>query len=343
MSAAVFHPWEAPPAHGALTRVADCLYWARLPLPMALDHVNIYLADDGAGAWTLVDTGLDWPKGREALETVLSVLPGGGELTRILVTHHHPDHIGLAGMLKARGAELLMPRTGWLTARMLWLDEQPLPGPEALEYWRAAGMPPKMRDRKAEERPFNFRDMIAPLPLGFTALEDGSVLRLGQRDWRVRFGQGHAPDHAVLWEEGGDLVIAGDQMLPGISPNISVYPTEPEADPLGGWLATCTAFARLAREEQLVLCGHKLPFSGLPRRLNQLAENHHKALTRLLDHIRTPRTAAECFPPLFKREIDEGIYGLALGEAVAHLMHLWHGGQATRSRRADGAWLWQAI
>lgn len=314
--------------------------WARLPLPMALDHVNVYFLDDGDG-WTLVDTGLDWPTGRAALEAVLEALPG--PVTRVLVTHHHPDHVGLAGMLQARGAELLMPRTGWLTARMLWLDEQALPDAQAIAYWRAAGMPADMIAAKAAERPFNFRDMIAELQPGFTALEEGARLRMGGRAWRIRFGQGHAADHATLWEEGGPLVIAGDQMLPGISPNISLYPTEPGADPLGGWLESCTRLAEHARDDQLALCGHKLPFTGLPLRLEQLASNHHAALRRLLAHIATPRVAAECFAPLFKRPIDAGIYGMALGEAMAHLMHLVHTGAATRWRRDDGAWLWQAI
>ena len=136
-------------------------------------------------------------------------------------------------------------------------------------------------------------------------------------------------------------MLAGDQILPSISPNIGVYPTEPEADPLSDWLASCVRFAALAREDHLVLGGHKLPFTGLPLRMHQLAENHHGALARLRKHLHTPRTAGECFMPLFKRKIDHGTYGLALVEAVAHLNHLHQAGETTRTQRADGAWLWQ--
>ena len=157
----------------------------------------------------------------------------------------------------------------------------------------------------------------------------------------MHIGNGHAPEHLTLWSRDCNLVLAGDQILHSISPNIGVYPTEPEADPLAGWLEACDRFSGLARADHLVLGGHKLPFTGLPLRMVQLIENHHGALDRLLTHLETPRTAAECFPPLFKRTIDGGTYGLALVEAVAHLNHLHHAGLVQRHRRADGAWLWQ--
>ena len=178
------------------------------------------------------------------------------------------------------------------------------------------------------------------MPLGFSRLVEGAVIEMGGRQWDIRFGQGHAPDHATFWSRDGELVIGGDQLLATISPNIGVYATEPEADPLGDWLAACEALAPHARERQLVLPGHKLPFTGLPGRMRALIDNHHSALDRLRGHLAEgpPRTAAECFPPLFKRTIDEGTYGLALVEAVAHLNHLFTIGAVSRQRRAGGAW-----
>ena len=236
--------------------------------------------------------------------------------------------MGLAGWFMARfGAELLMPRTAWLTARMLQLDVQARPLPEALAFWRAAGMPAAELARRAEERPFNFSDCTMPLPPGFTRLEEGATLELAGRRWAVRFGQGHAPDHATLWSADGDLVIAGDQALPSISPNIGVHATEPGADPLDEWLRSCRRLRRHARAGQLVLCGHNLPFTGLPQRLRQLERHHHAALRGLEAYLSAPRRAAECFVPLFRREIRGGEYGLALAEAVAHLNRL------ERSRR----------
>ena len=335
-------PFAAPPEPGAAVEVAEGVLWLRLPLPMALDHVNVYALADADG-WTLIDTGMNSRKTRDIWETALAGPLAGKTVARVLLTHHHPDHVGLVGWFQDRGAELLTTRTAWLYARMLTLDVQDRPSAESLQFYQRAGTSPEMLAKRANERPFNFADMVAPMPLGFTRVEEGETLTLGGRRWRVRLGQGHAPDHITLWSEVDELVIGGDQLLPGISPNIGVYPTEPEADPLTEWLEATTRFVPHAREDQLVLPGHKLPFTGLPFRLQQMAENHHQALERLLGHLHEPQTAAGCFPALYKRPIGEGEYGLALVEAVAHLNCLLRRGQVCRSLRADGAWLWQAV
>lgn len=340
-AAAIRYPFETPPAEGAAVEVAEGILWMRLPLPMKLDHVNVYALDDGAG-WTVVDTGFDTRRARAIWERLLAGPLQGRPVTRIIATHHHPDHIGLAGWFQGMGAELLTTRTAWLLARMLVLDVEEAPKPETLAFWRAAGMDPALYARRLTERPFNFADIVTPLPLGYTRLQEGDRLRLAGRDWRIRIGHGHAPDHATLWCEDEPLILGGDQLLPSISANLGVYATEPGADPVGEWIASCTAFRPLARPDQLVLPGHKLPFTGLPLRLSQMIENHEGALSRLMDHLQLDRTAAECFPALFKREIGEGEYGLALVEAVAHLNHLLARGHVTRHRRDDGAWLWRA-
>lgn len=335
-------PFDTPPEPGAAVEVAEGILWLRLPLPMALDHVNVYALADADG-WTLIDTGMNSRKTRDIWETALAGPLAGKTVARVLLTHHHPDHVGVVGWFQDRGAELLTTRTAWLYARMLTLDVQDRPSAESLQFYQRAGTSPEMLAKRANERPFNFADMVAPMPLGFTRVEEGETLTLGGRRWRVRLGQGHAPDHITLWSEVDELVIGGDQLLPGISPNIGVYPTEPEADPLTEWLEATARFVPHAREDQLVLPGHKLPFTGLPFRLQQMAENHHQALERLLGHLHEPQTAAGCFPALYKRPIGEGEYGLALVEAVAHLNCLLRRGQVCRSLRADGAWLWQVV
>jgi len=335
-------PFDTPPEPGAAVEVAEGILWLRLPLPMALDHVNVYALADADG-WTLIDTGMNSRKTRDIWEAALAGPLAGKTVARVLLTHHHPDHVGLVGWFQDRGAELLTTRTAWLYARMLTLDVQDRPSAESLQFYQRAGTSPEMLAKRASERPFNFADVVAPMPLGFTRVEEGETLTLGGRRWRVRLGQGHAPDHITLWSEVDELVIGGDQLLPGISPNIGVYPTEPEADPLTEWLEATARFVPHAREDQLVLPGHKLPFTGLPFRLQQMAENHHQALERLLGHLHEPQTAAGCFPALYKRPIGEGEYGLALVEAVAHLNCLLRRGQVCRSLRADGAWLWQAV
>ena len=335
------YPWDTPPDSGQAIEIADGLLWVRLPLPMALDHVNIYVLDEG-DSWTVVDTGLHTKRSVALWQQVLEGPLSGKPVGRVILTHHHPDHVGMAGWLMARfGAELVATRTSWLMARMLILDEEERPTEQALKLWRAAGMDKAVYDERKDSRPFNFADACHALPVGYTRVKEGDILRAGGRDWDVRIGNGHAPEHLTLWSRDDNLVLAGDQILPSISPNIGVYPTEPEADPLSDWLESCARFATLAREDHLVLGGHKLPFTGLPLRMRQLTENHQGALARLREHLSVPRTAGECFAPLFKRKIDSGTYGLALVEAVAHLNHLHQAGEISRTRREDGAWLWQ--
>ena len=336
----VRHPWPEPPAHGEATEVAPGVLWIRLPLPMALDHVNIYALDEGDG-WTIVDTGIRSKRMVALWERVLAGPLRGRPVLRVILTHHHPDHIGMAGWLMARfDAELIATRTSWLMARMLILDEEARPTPQALAFWRSAGMGAAIYEARKNGRPYNFADTSYPLPVGYTRVREGDILRAGGRDWDLRIGNGHAPEHLTLWGRDDNLVIAGDQIISSISPNIGVYPTEPEADPVSDWLEACDRLARFAREDHLVLSGHKLPFTGLPFRMRQLIDNHRGALQRLEAHLEVPRVASECFAPLFKRKIDEGTYGLALVEAVAHLNHLHQAGRITRERRADGAWLW---
>lgn len=334
------HPFAEPPPAGGAIEVAEGILWLRLPLPMALDHVNAFALDDGDG-WTVVDTGFDTKKARALWEAALAGPLAGRPVRRVIVTHYHPDHVGLAGWFQSRGAELVTTRTSWLMARMLTLDEHKLPAAETLTFWRRAGMEAGLLSRRATERPFNFCDVVAPLPLGYSRIAEGGRVRAGGRDWTVRVGHGHAPEHATLWEEGGTLVLGGDQLLPSISANLGVYASEPLADPVGEWLESCAAFRAQARGDHLVLPGHKLPFTGLPMRLGQMIDNHLGALDRLLDHLSAPRTAADCFMPLFKRSIGEAEYGLALVEAVAHLNHLLHRGLVERMLDANGAWLWR--
>ena len=334
------YPFDAPPPEGTATAVAEGVLWMRLPLPMALDHVNVFAFDEG-DSWTVIDTGFSTKRAKAIWQTLLAGPLGGKPVSRLIVTHYHPDHVGLAGWFMAKGAELLTTRTSYITARMLTLDEQPTYPAETLAFYRRAGMAADVYEQRKTERPFNFADCVDPIPLGYTRLKDGDTITFGGRRWDIRTGDGHAPEHATFWSRDDTLVVGGDQLLPSISANLGVYPTEPEADPVRDWLDACAGFKAYARPDHLVLPGHKLPYTGLPLRLKQMIDNHHGALARLRDHLSEPRTAGQCFLPLFKREISGGEYGLALVEAMAHLNHLHQTGQI--SRKLDGeAYVWQA-
>ncbi|MCF6444375.1 MBL fold metallo-hydrolase [Nereida sp. MMG025] len=336
------YPFPDAPCEGEAIPIADGVLWMRLPLPMALDHVNVYALDDG-DAWTIVDTGFDTKRSRAIWRMLMDGPLAGKRIGRVIVTHHHPDHVGLAGWFQSEhDAALVCTRTTWLFSRMLTLDAHDRPTSETLSYWRSAGMDPAILAKRAQERPFNFADCVAPMPLGYKRIKEGDQITIGGRTWDIRIGNGHSPEHATFWSADDNLVLSGDQIIPSISSNIGVYATEPEADPVAEWLEACERLAAYARDDHFVLGGHKLPFTGLPTRMRQLIENHHGALRRLHNHLDAPKSAGQCFAPLFKRTIGEGEYGLALVEAMAHCLHLWHEGRATRHKSDDGAWLFEA-
>ena len=337
------YPWPEPPEFGRAIEIAQGILWIRLPLPMALDHVNIYALDDGDG-WTIVDTGMGSNKTRGLWRDLMARELGGRPITRVILTHHHPDHVGLAGWFKSEyGAEIWATRTAWLMARMLTLDVQELPTSETLDFWRKAGMDPVELDKRAKGKPFNFADTVHPIPLGFHRIKEGDEITMGGRTWDIRIGNGHAPEHATFWSRNDDIVISGDQIISAISPNLGVYATEPDADPVGEWLEACERLNQYSKPTHLVLAGHKLPFLGLPHRMQQLIENHHHALDRLAEYIAEPKCATDCFPALFKRKIGEAEYGLALVESVAHLNHLYLAGRAERVLDQSGAYLYRTI
>ncbi|MEM6668620.1 MAG: MBL fold metallo-hydrolase [Pseudomonadota bacterium] len=320
--------------------IAPGLFVVPLPVPFPPGAVCSVVLDDGDG-WTIVDTGLrlDQTKAlwRRLLETNFAAKP----VRRVIGTHHHPDHIGLAGWFQSEfGAELWMPRTSWLFARMLQLDAWTEPPAEAAAFHHRAGYDPEMMARWRERAKQNFSVTVEPIPLGFRAIEEGSEIEFGGRRWRVLFGHGHAPDHAVFVCDAEQIVIAGDQVLPRITPNIGVYATEPDADPLGDWMASCARLAERLDDRLLIVPGHGDPFRGAGRRLRTVLDKHVRSLDRLVDHIAQPRSVVECFPALFRREITPALEGLATVETLAHLNHLWRQGRVVRRERADGVYQW---
>lgn len=341
-AAGLSFPFPNPPAGGEAIEIAPGILWLRMPLPMALDHVNIYALEDGDG-WTVVDTGMDTPLARETWEAALAGPLAGRAVTRILVTHFHPDHMGLAGWLAERtGAPLTTTRTSYLYAKTLQLDRWDEPPAGAVAFYKAAGYGTAEMAAMRARAKYGFARVCSPLPTGFRRLAVGDSVRIGARMWRILTGDGHAPEHAVLWCEAEGLALVGDQVLPRITSNIGVYPTEPEGNPLGEFMASCLALRTALPQDVLVLPGHNEPFTGLHIRADQLIAHHVEALEALHASLTTPRTALECFDVLFDRVITDGIRGFAIVEAIAHLNHLCADGRAGR-KTTDGVTRYTAI
>lgn len=323
---------ERPPSGGAV-EVVPGVVWVRMPLPFALDHVNLWLLDDGDG-WTLVDTGHGDDATRAAWDGVARSVLGGRPIRRVICTHHHPDHIGLTGwMAKRWGTELWCTRTEWLYARAHSLRPLRETRVATRAYYRRAGVPAK--DLAPLVECCRSYPATVSTPPSFRQLRDGDELVAGGLRWRVIVGGGHAPEHACLHAPERGLFISGDQVLPHITPNVSIWPSEPEEDPLAEFLRTTEALRSLPAET-IVLPSHGKPFVGLRRRCEELALHHRARLDAVLAVCDRPRTAFELMAVLFERALDPHQTTFAIGETLAHLNRLVALGGIRREGHARG-------
>ncbi len=322
--------------------VAPGVVWSRFPLPFQLDHVNVFALEDGPG-WTVIDTGLSTPASIEIWESLLAGPLQGRPITRVICTHMHPDHIGLAGWLCRRtGAPLLMSRTEYLTGRTLAAESAGDAPPEGEVFYRAAGWS-EAQITAWREGYGMFGKGVSLLPRAFMRLQDGDVLTIGGDEWRVVVGAGHSPEHVCLWRTSDDVFIAGDQILPRISSNVSVWPTEPDADPLGDWMESLAKLRALLPASALVLPSHGEPFHGVHQRLDALKRGHETALKRLERTLRKPTRVLDAFPAVFGRAVGDAMLGMATGEAQAHLNYLERRGRARRARDNNGVDWWSNV
>lgn len=324
-----------PPAIGAASEVVAGVWWLRLPMPFALDHVNVWALADGEG-WTIVDTGLGIASSFERWREWLAGPLQGRPVTRVLVTHMHPDHIGAAGWLTQRfNCRLWMTCLEYLNCRVLMMDTGRAAPVDAIEFYRRAGWNDDQLDAY-RQRFGRFGRNIHALPDSYRRLRDGELLTIGERSWRVVVGAGHSPEHACFYCEELGLLISGDQVLPRISSNVSVFPTEPDADPLSEWLASLDKLKRTVPDDVLVMPAHHDCFIGLHARLGALQADTEQKLARLRTALHEPKRVVDLYASLYKRPIKDGdMIQLATGESVAYLNYLLRRGEITR--HDDGA------
>ncbi len=336
---ALSYPFEATPHRGQALEVAPGVRWLRMRLPMpALNHINVWALEDGPG-WTLVDTGMDMEDTVADWQSAFSGALGARPVVRVICTHMHPDHIGMAGWLtRQHDCRLWTTRLEYVICRMLVADTGREAPVDAVRFYHAAGWDDAALEHY-RARFGGFGKAVYALPDSYRRVVDGEELEIGGRAWRAVVGRGHSPEHLCLHCPELRVLISGDQVLPRITSNVSVFPTEPDADPLSEWLASLASIRERVSDDVLVLPSHNEPFRGLHARLDALIAGHEERLASLAAELTTAKRAVDVFGLLFRRRVGVEMLSMATGESVAHLNCLMVRGLIVRELDAAGvAW-----
>ena len=330
---------DALPPAGHCIEVAPGVKWVRMGLPFVLNHINLWLLRDeldGVQGWSIVDTCIHHDEAKAQWEQLFATALEGLPVLRVIATHMHPDHIGLADWLCTRwNVPLYISATDFMVAHRACEGDDAFVGELAVSFHAAHGLNDAETARKLRERKPYFRTLVPSVPMQFRRLLDGGTLQIGAHRWRCISGYGHAPEHMALYCEVLGVLIGGDMMLPRISTNVSVHAQEPEADALALFLDSIDRFKALP-EDTLVLPSHGKPFVGMHTRIQQLHDHHAERLSEVMEACTAkPCSAADVLPVLFKRPLDFHQTTFAIGEAIAHLHTLWHRGDLRRQLDPD--------
>jgi glyoxylase-like metal-dependent hydrolase (beta-lactamase superfamily II) len=337
-AAPLSYPFDSAPAPGETLAVAPGVLWLRMRLPMAgLNHINVWALQD-AGGWTLADTGMQMPDTAEAWQSAFAGPLQRRPVLRVICTHMHPDHIGMAGWLtRQHECRLWMTRLEYVTCRMLVADTGREAPADGVQFYRAAGWDDDALEHY-KARFGGFGKAVYTLPDSYRRIVEGEELSIGGRGWHAVIGRGHSPEHLCLYCPELKVLISGDQVLPRISSNVSVFPTEPDADPLSEWLHSLASIKQRVPDDVLVLPSHNEPFHGLHARLDGLIGHHEERLARVREVLTTPKRAVDVFDVLFRRRVGVEMLGFATGESIAHLNCLIARQQAMREVDAGVSW-----
>jgi glyoxylase-like metal-dependent hydrolase (beta-lactamase superfamily II) len=335
-------PFTEPPPFGVPREVAPGVLWLRLPLPFRLDHVNVHLIEDGPG-WAVLDTGIADARSKEIWQAVLAGPLAGRALTRLIVTHYHPDHVGLAGWLARRhDLELWMPRPEYMFSLALQFAPADLGAESWRPFYRRHGLDEVAIDRVLG-RGHHYLRSTTGVPGTYHRIQHGDTLDIGGRRFQVLTGGGHSLEQAMLCCPAERLFFAADQVIAKISPNVSVTAMEPDANALGIYLRSLANLRRAIPPDVLVLAGHGLPFEGLPHRIDELIAHHAARCALIGESCRElPHTAAELVPLVFPRPLDEHQTGFAFGEIMAHINHMLAQGELVMESDENGTALYRA-
>ena len=321
-------PIDEVPKYGVLHQINEQIHWIRMPLPMSLNHVNLWTVGD-KDSLTLIDTGMHLEDTKNLWKNLIK--KENLFFKHIIATHMHPDHVGLAGwFVKKYNSNFSMSRTDYLQCRMLSADTRDDVPNDAINFYTQAGMT-KDQIHSFTKRFGFFGSIVHPLPRSYNRLKDGDCIEINGTNWLVIDGQGHTMEHLAFFSEELNVFISGDQLLPTISSHVGTFPTEPEANPVEDWIASCHKLLKILPKNVLVLPGHGRPFIGADKRLKALIEHHETSLDKLHNILKTPKRAVDVFDVLFNREIDESNLIMATGESLAHLNCLYYRGMIKKS------------
>ncbi len=337
------HPFDRIPDPEELFEVAPGVYWVRMPLDLTgLDHINLWLLKDGDG-WTLIDTGMNSDTIRDHWQAIFADKLDGRPITRLICTHFHPDHMGLAGWIVEQfGCQLWMSRGEWTFGRMIEGVQRTQTPDFFVDFFRAVGLKEAALQAIRDRGPGSYTNMVWPIPQQFRRIKQDDVLVIGGHRWRVVRGTGHSPEHSCLVSDELKLMISGDQVLPRITPHIGVYPEEPDGNPLQDYMDSLIAL-RAISDEVLVLPAHGDPFRGLHRRLEYLLDHHRARLEALEDFVDEPTRVLSTLKVLFSRRLGNNEAFLGIAEALAHLNCLLEQGRIVREADPDGVWTYRRL
>ena len=339
----VTYPWDDYPGAGTVREVAPGILWLSTKVPfVGLRQVNLWLLRDGDG-WTMIDCGFGWDETREQLETTWKDALGGRPVTRLIVTHYHPDHAGNMRWISERWGNLLpvMSLGEWFAANISMNFGYADNIKQRAAWHRQHGLDDARQ--KLFEKDVIPYDAGVQLPAQFRRVREHDVVTIGADRWRVITGQGHSPEHVSLYCAERKILIAGDQILPQITTNVSTWPMEPEADTLASFLETCSKFLGILHPDTLILPSHRKPFRNVHFRLRELGHHHAARLNLLLDAITGVTAAGDVLDVLFRGNLDGHQIGFAMGEAIAHLNYLVQIGRLQRVETKDGSWRYAKV
>jgi glyoxylase-like metal-dependent hydrolase (beta-lactamase superfamily II) len=315
-----------------LTKISDDIYQLRLPLPFALNHVNVYLLRGDVG-WTVVDTGIHWPAGEETWRYAFAKLDfTPQQIEKIVLTHVHPDHFGMAGWLQSMAGDIPIYTSERedKQAEYVWRNNAMM---DFGAWLRLNGMPQEI-SKQVDSSMGDTYKMTLPHPAPLQHINAGEMIKMGERDFRIIHAPGHSDGQLLFYDGADKLILSGDHVLLTITPNIGLW-EQTDPNPLGNFMASLRELHKL--DIRLALPGHRRLIEDWRGRIEELLEHHEHRLAQALEAVQKGgRTPYDVTLKIFDTErFTAHEWRFAIAESLAHLDKLQHEGQIRKAELAQ--------